>query len=320
MKKQILYVQTVLLIVLSSLTSCTYSQSFATVRGHGTPVEKNYKVSDFKGIDVSGGFDVILKQDDSESVMLSAQENLFDYITVKVENGTLKIYTRNNIMTTQPMKANISYKNIKDLSVSGGGDVISKNSINADELSINLSGGGDFSSAVNSNKLDCKISGGGDAKIEGDVKDYHVEISGGGDLDSKVNAGIISCKVTGGGDLSLVSEEKSSEAVLDINGGGDFGARINTDILKCFVSGGGDATLAGQADGFEINLNGGGDVNATDLKKKTTTFRVGGGSDIYVNASQEINGTISGGGDVYYSGNPDNVNVDAKGGSKIHKR
>lgn len=49
-------------------------------------------------------------------------------------------------------------------------------------------------------------------------------------------------------------------------------------------------------------------------------FKANGGSDVHVNATAEISGNISGGGDVYYSGNPTNVNIDAKGGSEVHKQ
>jgi len=320
MKKPVIYIQTICMVVLTILTSCTYSQTVVPVRGHGISTDKNYKVSDFHGIDVSGGFDVTLIQGNSESLILTAQENLFDHITVKVDNGTLKIYTRNNIWSTQSMKALITFKNIDDLNVSGGGDVISKTPINVEELSVHISGGGDFYSTINSDELDCNISGGGDTDIKGDIKDYHINMSGGGDLTSKVNAGNISCRITGGGDLLLRSNEKATDAVIDINGGGDMEVEINAENLKCSVSGGGDATLFGQADEFEIDLNGGGDVNASDLSTEFTSFHVSGGSDVYVNVSQELNGYISGGGDLYYSGNPDKIFVDAKGGSEVHKR
>jgi len=41
-----------------------------------------------------------------------------------------------------------------------------------------------------------------------------------------------------------------------------------------------------------------------------------GGSDLHVNASQELSGNISGGGNVYYSGNPEKLDIMARGGSK----
>jgi hypothetical protein len=319
MKKPVIYCSLTFLILSMMLSSCTYSQSFVPVRGTGMPVDKNYNVSDFKGIDVSGGFDVTLAQGSTESVTLTAQENLFDYITVKVDNGTLKIYTRNNLMVTRQLKARITFKDIDNLKVSGGGDVNSETPVNVETLDVYVSGGGDFSSEINSEELKCHISGGGDAEIGGKTKVYNLDISGGGNLKSEVNANVISCRIAGGGDLYLLNEDKTSDADIDINGGGNLDVKINAEMLKCSVTGGGDATLYGQASEFDLNINGGGDADARNLSTGITSFYVNGGSDIHVNVSKELKGQISGGGDVYYSGNPEKVSVDARGGSEVHK-
>jgi Putative auto-transporter adhesin, head GIN domain len=319
MKKTVSYRSLIFLIPSMMLFSSANSQIFLPVKGTGPSIDKKLNVSDFKGIDVSGGIDVILVQGSSESLTLTAQENLFEYITAKVDNGTLKIYTRNNLRPTQPMKARITFKEITNLKVSGGGDTHGETPVNVEALDVNISGGGDFSSAINSEELKCNISGGGDAKIEGKTKVYNISVSGGGDLESKVSAGSISCRIIGGGDLFLRNEAQASKADIEINGGGDVDMKMSAEKLKCSVSGGGDALIAGQASEFEINIDGGGDVDAKNLSTEITSFNVGGGSDIRVNASKELSGHISGGGDVYYSGDPAKVSVDARGGSEVHK-
>ncbi len=319
MKKPVSYRSLIFLISLMMLFSGACSQTLIPVKGTGPSIDKKLDISDFKGIDVSGGIDVILVQGSSESVTLTAQENLFEYITAKVDNGTLKIYTRNNLRPTQPIKARITFKEISNLKVSGGGDIHSETPLNVEALAVSISGGGDFSSVINSEELKCNISGGGDAKIEGKIKEYNVSISGGGDLESKISAGSISCRITGGGDLFLRNEAQASKAEIEINGGGDVDMKMSAEKLKCSVSGGGDALISGQASEFEINIDGGGDVDAKNLSTEMTSFNVGGGSDIRVNASKELSGSISGGGDVYYSGNPAKVSVDARGGSEVHK-
>ncbi len=319
MKKPFTYCRLTVLILAMMLSSCTYSQLFDSVKGTGMSIDRDFNVTDFKGIDVSGGFDVTLVQGNTESLTLTAQKNLFDHITVEVYNGTLKVYTRNNLMATQPMKARITFKSISNLKVSGGGDVTSETPVNVEALDVYISGGGDFSSVINSEELKCHISGGGDAEIGGKTKSYNLEVSGGGNIKSAVNASVIYCRIAGGGDLYLRNEDKTSEADIDINGGGNIDMKINAEKLKCSVTGGGDADLYGQASEFEITINGGGNLKARDLSTNITSFNVSGGSDIHVNASKELSGHISGGGDVYYSGNPEKVSVDARGGSKVHK-
>ena len=319
MKKPFTYCRLTVLILAMMLSSCTYSQLFDSVKGTGMSIDRDFNVTDFKGIDVSGGFDVTLVQGNTESLTLTAQKNLFDHITVEVDNGTLKVYTRNNLMATQPMKARIIFKSISNLKVSGGGDVTSETPVNVEALDVYISGGGDFSSVINSEEMKCHISGGGDAEIGGKTKSYNLEVSGGGNIKSEVNASVIYCRIAGGGDLYLRNEDKTSEADIDINGGGNIDMKINAEKLKCSVTGGGDADLYGQASEFEITINGGGNLKARDLSTNITSFNVSGGSDIHVNASKELSGHISGGGDVYYSGNPEKVSVDARGGSEVHK-
>jgi hypothetical protein len=319
MKKPVSLRSLIFLIASMMLSYSAYSQTFIPVKGEGPSIDKKVNVSDFKGIDVSSGFDVILVQGNSETLTLTIQENLFEYVTAKVENGTLKIYTRNNLRPTQPMKARITFKEISTLKVSGGGDVYGETPVNAGAMDINISGGGDFRSVVNSDELKFNISGGGDTEIAGKAVNFSVNVSGGGDFESKVNAGKITCRIGGGGDLYLRNESPASYADIDINGGGDLDMKMSAEELRCSVSGGGNALISGQASVFEIDINGGGDADARNLPTEITTFRVGGGSDIRVSASKELSGTISGGGDVYYSGNPAKVSVDARGGSEVHK-
>jgi len=321
MKKNTTYSSVlVLLFLFIALSSCISSQSFVPVKGKGASVERNFTVSGFSGIDVSGGFDVILVQGNAEGVVLTAQENLFEHITVKVDQGILKIYTENNIMATQPMKARVSYKNIDNLKVSGGGDVTGETPVNVSRLDVVLSGGGDLTTIINTSELSCHISGGGDAAINGDIKKYELELSGGGDLQSEITAGAIFCNISGGGDVTLKCKDKATEGNIKISGGGDLTVNINTEKLYCSVSGGGDASLSGQASAFEITVNGGGDIFADKLITTTTVFHASGGSDVYVNVAAELSGEISGGGDVYYSGSPDKVSLDTKGGSEVHKQ
>jgi len=308
-----------LMLLFVTFSSCVSSQSFLPAKGSGESVDKNFNVSGFQSIDVSGGFDVVLVQGNSEGVTLTAQENLFEYITVKVDQGVLKIYTEKNIQPTKQLKARISFQNMHKLKVSGGGDLICETPVHVSELGVDISGGGDFKTMINTGKLQFNISGGGDASLNGSIKNFDLHLSGGGDVKSEVNADIINCEVSGGGDITLTGKEKATEANFSITGGGDLSLEMKTEKLTCSVSGGGDASLSGKAANVELNINGGGDIKAGDLLSDMTVFHVSGGSDIHVNASKELTGNISGGGDVYYTGSPAKVSIDAKGGSEIHK-
>lgn len=306
--------------ILLIFSACVSSQSFIPVKGSGMAVEKSFNVSGFTGIEVSGGFDVILSQGESESVTLQAQENLYKYIHVEVEQGILRIYTENNLWPTEPLKAKIMFSDITRLHVSGGGDVKAENRIKAEGLEIALSGGGDITADVDVTELNCSISGGGDARLNGSANKFDINMTGGGDLESTMNAGTLFCRLSGGGDLKLRSEIEATEIKFELSGGGDADAVLNTSDLTCTLSGGGNASLSGKASHLDLNLNGGGDIHASELKVTTADFDVSGGSDLHLNVSEEIKGNISGGGDVYYSGSPEVVTIDARGGSEVHRQ
>lgn len=303
-----------------SATSCMSSQGFIPVKGTGASVDKDYNVADFSGIRVSGGFDVILVQGNTEGVTLTAQENLFEYITVEVVQGVLNVYTHENVMATKPLKARISYKLIDNLKVSGGGDVTGENPLNVPQLDLEISGGGDLTAEINSGELKCRMSGGGDAAFRGNARIFNIEMSGGGDLRSVMDVNQVSCHLSGGGDLTLNSNTKIDNAVIEIGGGGNLDAEMKAEKVHCTISGGGNASLSGQSDDLEINISGGGDLQADGFVTGSARISASGGSDIHVNVSHELTGQISGGGDIYYTGNPDNVTVDARGGSEIHKQ
>lgn len=301
------------------LISCMSAQGFLPVKGTGEITQKDYSVSDFKNIDVSGGFDVTLVPGNAEGVSISAQPNLFEYIHAEVVQGVLKIYIEGNIIATRGLKARIEFKELNNLNVSGGGDVIAESVINSPELFVGLSGGGDLKAEINTAMFDCKVSGGGDVKIEGSAKKSNLNLSGGGDLEANIDAGTISCYLSGGGDLMLRCRE-TEEARIEVNGGGDVDAMLNANKMKCSVSGGGNAKLAGSALNLDINITGGGDVNASSLNSELAMIQASGGSDIHVSVSKELKGNISGGGDIYISGNPPVVSIDARGGSEVHRQ
>ena len=320
MKKSKNYKLLVLLITgLIIIASCVPPKSFIPVKGTGEAVDRSYSVSGFTGIEVSGGFDVILVQGNEEGVVLTAQENLFEYIEVEVVAGTLRIYTQNNIMSTRSMKARVIFKNLDKLGVSGGGDVTAETAIDVPGLHLTLSGGGNISSVIHSTDLKCEISGGGDARIDGTVGNFNLVLSGGGDIRSDISSKNIGCLISGGGNINLVNKEKADEAKIEISGGGDMNLQLDAENLICSISGGGDATINGSATKFDISLHGGGDLRADQFVAGYVTFQAGGGSDLHIQALKEINGQISGGGDLYYSGTADKVDVDARGGSEIHR-
>lgn len=299
--------------------SCASGYNIIPVKGHGPAIERTFNLSDFKMIDVSGGFDVILVQGDREMVVVKAQDNLFEYISVSVVAGELHIATERPIMPTEPIQAIITFVGLEQVNVSGGGDLTAKTRIDVPALRISMSGGGDVQAGFTSNMVRCHLSGGGDARLNGKIESLHVELNGGGDLDSEIESREVDILLSGGGNADLKHTGEADKISFQLNGGGNLRADLKTRLLQFGISGGGDAHLAGEAGDSEMRVNGGGDVFAEKLVTRSTRFQVSGGSDLHVMATGELSGKISGGGNVYLAGDPPVVSIDATGGSKIQK-
>ncbi|MDZ4809475.1 MAG: DUF2807 domain-containing protein, partial [Bacteroidota bacterium] len=61
------------------------------VRGNGTIKTENRTAGTFTRVDVSGNIDLYVKQDSARSIKIEADENLMQYIEVKMEGEKLMI-------------------------------------------------------------------------------------------------------------------------------------------------------------------------------------------------------------------------------------
>ena len=108
----------------------------AQITGDGNIVIQERNVSDFTGIVVKSGIDVLIKQGGQQSLEIKADENLQQYIISEVENDVLNVYVKPNtrIMRSHAMDAMITVNEISKIKVSGGGDVEGQSMIKSDEI------------------------------------------------------------------------------------------------------------------------------------------------------------------------------------------
>ena len=163
------------MLVMSSMIS-------AQVTGDGNVVIQERDVSNFTGIVVKSGIDVMIKQGGQQSLEIKADENLQKYIISEVEGGVLTVYVKENtrIMRSHAMDALITVNEISKIKVSGGGD-LSAGEFKAKNASLKLTGGSDATIHVDEN-LEVEASGGSQVWVSGDPE-IDAKLSGG----SKVN-------------------------------------------------------------------------------------------------------------------------------------
>lgn len=198
------------IIVTSIISIMLFSCNFSMNIGQGTDGNGNVETenrdisSDFNEIKVSQGLDLYITQSNDVSLTVEADENLLDLIMTEVENGTLNIYTTENIRRATSRKIFLNFENISAIKATSGSDVHSKNTIEVDHLELKTTSGADIKLDVKTETLDCSSTSGSDIKISGVTNLFKASATSGSDINaSELIAQSSDVKATSGADISV---------------------------------------------------------------------------------------------------------------------
>lgn len=141
--------------LLCTLSACRNN----CIKGSGNENTETRKFGDFKSIEIQGAFNVVLKQDSSMGVKITADDNLLKYIRTGVSGGKLHIYSKKNFCSKGPITINIGVGRLESLSADGAIELNSDGKINTDNLRLSLSGGNKIT--LNLNAADFSVDGSG---------------------------------------------------------------------------------------------------------------------------------------------------------------
>lgn len=226
-------------------TSFANAQSWngEKIKGNGNQKTEKRTTADYDQIKLQGYYDVDLVAGKEGEITIQAEENLLTYIKVEVEDNVLKIYQEKG-KNLQPSRGNkiliiVPFEKISGVTLSGSGDVNTKNQIKADKFTATLSGSGDLNLDIDATDVEAKLSGSGDVRLKGKSDKLTAKISGSGDVTAN----------------DMIA--KDVEAV--ISGSGDI--RINcSGNLNARVSGSGDIFYSGEPDSKDTKVSGSGTI------------------------------------------------------------
>src|SRR5690242_5732572 len=142
-------------------------------------------VAGFDAIALSAPVYLTLVQGDSEALVLEGDESDLAEIETVVENGTLRIRTREKWGSTHfksKVRGTLNAKNVRSLSIAGSGDITSA-ALRGADLGIAISGSGDVRVATASYaNVNISISGSGDVTLGGKTEKVGAHIAGSGDV------------------------------------------------------------------------------------------------------------------------------------------
>jgi hypothetical protein len=165
-------------LALGSLSSC----KFNCVHGSGNQKTESRKVGDFKRIDISGGFKVVLKQDSSMSLKITADDNLLKYIRTYTDGDRLRIYSKRNMCNTGEMIINIGVRNLEEVKASGAVDLEGDGKFATQDLFFKLSGATKVTMDLNAANVKAEGSGATELNLKGQATSLNADLSGSGKI------------------------------------------------------------------------------------------------------------------------------------------
>jgi len=213
-----------ILFLLSALSAV--GCEFQGIMGSGNLVTKDMPLQSFDKVDAGGVFHVDVTQGEPYSVSVTADDNLWEYTDVHVENNTLHLGLKSGSYANTHVSAKVVLPHLAGVDVSGAS-------------SATLHG-------IKDPKSDLKIQVSGASKVDGDVIVQKVAL----DVDGASNAGL-----KGHADLLTIEASGASHAELKdlaagevrVKASGASGAKVNASATLDFdVSGASHLSYAGQ--------------------------------------------------------------------------
>ena len=154
------------------------SCKFSCVHGSGKVITEQRKVTEFKKIEISGGFKIHLKQDSSLAVAVTGDDNLLKYVSTSVEGGKLFIKSKKSMCDADSMVINIGIHKLDELAASGAVEISSVGKMILGDLNIHLSGATRLNLDLNAANVVTDGSGVSELNLKGQAASHRIESSG----------------------------------------------------------------------------------------------------------------------------------------------
>jgi len=217
------------------------------IRGNGKIITQNYNLKDFKGIDIGGAKQIFLKQDSAFSVKVKTDENLFDHLSVRVDNEELKISSKNGkwLSPSDELKIFVTMPVVKKIEVSGASSVSSENRLYSEEkISVDLSGASEGTLDVRAPILDLTVSGASTLTVLGETRDIKSDASGASTINT-FDLKSENCVVEASG-ASSIDVFASISLKANASGASEIKYKGNPPTIKQHASGGSDVKRVSQ--------------------------------------------------------------------------
>jgi hypothetical protein len=192
----------------------------------GTRIERSFDVEEFEEIEVSGGWEVSVREGSSFDVLIETDEALFDLLSVERRGETLRIGSEQKWYWDEKarLRATITMPSVSALRVAGGADV-DLDGFTGELLAIGISGAADVTADDSVwDRLEVQVSGAANVDFaDSRVTDAEVRLDGAGNVELTMAGGELTGRIGGVGSITY-GGEVARESV-DIGGVGSVERR-----------------------------------------------------------------------------------------------
>ena len=213
------------------------------VKGNGNITTKTVNVGSYDGVRGVGSMDVHLERGTEGTIQVTTDDNIQEYVIIEVKDDILvvRLKKNSNVSTRKGIHVTVPFESISSVSLTGSGDVDTKDTIDSPEFTARVTGSGDVRLDINTGKLDAKVTGSGDIMLRGKAVDTEIRVSGSGDFKGE----------------SLESDNTD----VSVSGSGD--ARVTAyKSLRARVAGSGDIRYKGSPDTSDTKVSGSGSIKS----------------------------------------------------------
>lgn len=156
---------------------------FLGVYGSGVDLSENRNVDTFTKIEMDSVSDLNIVIGDTQSIKITADNNLIDLIETTVNNGTLNITNKKQFNSLLGIKIDIVVVDLDSVILDGVGDIVISN-ISGTDLKLENSGVGELTAKGTVTNLVAKLDGVGDLNLYELICDnINVSSDGVGDIE-----------------------------------------------------------------------------------------------------------------------------------------
>lgn len=255
-----------LLFTIISIVLC-FGMYAQTVTGSGNIITKNYPVTGFNELDISVAADVIFTQSDNFDVKITTDDNLFDYIAVKIKDNELTIcrkagksatqisigekdftINKHNLGKIKPTQLviKISAPNLEDINYISSGTFNFNNDFTGNELNMEVVSSGKITSSnsISVKKLEIELSGSGKVDLKkAKINELEIGVAGSGNVLLSGTFGEADIEIAGSGNAKV--DGTINQAKADIAGSGSVTFGTVKSTLKYDIIGSGNIIYSG---------------------------------------------------------------------------